>query len=141
VAGVVGEHLEGGFDFSFVDGLHTNEQIVLDYQAVAACGGADAVHLFHDVHSWRMQDGFGKICDKWPGRGRILLGTTSGMGVLYPESRAGTLEPVLDAFTASEAALGVINRELDNRRHKRWRKTVRSLAKRKATLKRLFGQG
>ena len=60
VEGLVKAHLGGGVDFAFIDGLHTNEQQEKDYDAVAACGHADTMYVFHDVIDWQVQESFGR---------------------------------------------------------------------------------
>ena len=58
---MVAAHLDGGeVDFALIDGKHTNEQIVLDFDAVRAQASEDCVYLFHDVFEFSLQEGFAK---------------------------------------------------------------------------------
>lgn len=73
-------------DFAFIDGLHTNEQIVKDFNAILPFCSDSAVILFHDVLNWSMLDGWDTIMNigkKNGFNGYILRRTTSGMGVLF----------------------------------------------------------
>ena len=57
VGAIVDGELGGPVEFAFIDGLHTNAQIVLDYAAVAAKAADDAVYLFHDVAGFGLGKG------------------------------------------------------------------------------------
>ena len=73
VAAVVDSELDGRVDFTFIDGLHTNEQVVLDFQAIALKAAKDAVYLFHDVHLLILYDGIRRI-EQLGGARRNLCG-------------------------------------------------------------------
>jgi predicted O-methyltransferase YrrM len=76
----------GSIDFVFVDGLHTNEQVVLDFEAVLPYLSESAIVVFHDVLNWNMLLGWEKIVElaaKNNFKSKVLRRTSSGMGVIY----------------------------------------------------------
>ena len=85
-------------DLALIDGLHTNEQVVLDYEAIARKAASDAVYLFHDVYAFNLHEGIGRI-EQMAGRAaQRLRATPSGMAILYePEQHLGMIE-ALAAF-------------------------------------------
>lgn len=84
-------------DMALIDGLHTNSQIVKDFEALLPYISESSVILFHDVLNFNMMDGFHDICSTAAAEGfesRILRRTSSGMGVLY----RNVTEPVIDVI-------------------------------------------
>lgn len=74
------------FDFAFIDGFHSNEQLVKDFQACLPCMSAASVMVLHDVLNWNMLEGWAEIvrlAEPHGYSGRLLRRTSSGMGVLY----------------------------------------------------------
>jgi hypothetical protein len=72
--------------FALIDGLHTNEQIFIDFQAILPYLSNSSIIAFHDVINWNMLDGWQKIVklgDENGFKSKILRRTTSGMGILY----------------------------------------------------------
>ncbi|MCW8861110.1 MAG: class I SAM-dependent methyltransferase [Rhodospirillales bacterium] len=138
---IVADSMDGTVDFAFIDGLHTNEQIVIDFKVLRQHTSENCVFLFHDIISCEMEQGFAEIRSLWDGEDRLLLGTSSGMGILFPKNIDERLRQTIDAFTGSEEAIAAMNHELWKRKNKRKIKFQRSLDKRKSALKKLFGKG
>ncbi len=85
-------------DFTLIDGLHTNEQLLRDFSAVASRATPDCVFALHDVLSWHMLDAFHRL-DAGPGRERrILTRCPSGMGLVFPRTTEPSTREVIDAF-------------------------------------------
>ena len=85
-------------DFTLIDGLHTNEQLLRDFAAVASRATPDCVFALHDVLSWHMLDAFHHL-DEGPGRERrILTRCPSGMGLVFPATIKSSTREVIDAF-------------------------------------------
>jgi predicted O-methyltransferase YrrM len=98
-------------DFVFIDGWHTNKQVLLDFQAVRQITG-DAVFLFHDVHEFKLHSALAKIVRETGWTARKLMATPSGMVILYPPAMAGLLDSsVLDVFGPSDKLLRVVEAE------------------------------
>src|SRR6204780_3914411 len=118
-----------------LDGLHTNEQVVLDYQAVRAKAAPNAVYLFHDVSLFDLHAGIaeiGRLSGQTP---RLLLGTPSGMVILFDAKLHPELARAVAAFAPPDSALQVVRNAAWDRRHRplaRWR---RSFNKRMARLR------
>jgi hypothetical protein len=77
---------EKKIDFALIDGLHTNEQVFIDFQAILPYLSDSSIVAFHDVINWNMLDGWQKIVVLASQKGfksKILRRTTSGMGILY----------------------------------------------------------
>ena len=140
VGAVIAQHLDGAVDFALIDGKHTNEQIVLDFDAVRASAAAGCAYLFHDVFEFSLQQGFSQNQSASGLSGGILRGTTSGMGLLYDASRTPALARTVATFTISEAAMMVVEQGAWNRRHRYIAKYRKSLAKRRNTLRGWLGK-
>lgn len=127
VAAVVDRELGGPVDFAFIDGLHTNEQVVLDYQAVRAKAVPDAVYLFHDVALFDLHAGIAEIGRLSGLTPMLLLGTPSGMVILFDSKLHPELARAAAAFAPSDSALKVVRKAAWDRRHRhlaRWRKSI-----------------
>lgn len=82
VASIVNQHFDSQIDLVFIDGLHTNEQQIKDYNAVKQFCESGII-FFHDVLSWKMESSFREIADDWSGSALLLHRTPSGIGCLY----------------------------------------------------------
>lgn len=139
VAAIVDVALGGPVEFAFIDGLHTGAQVVLDYTAVRAKAAADAVYLFHDVEEFGLGDGIAEI-ERLAGRkATMLTATQSGMAILFDPTRHSGLARAVAAFAPPEAVLRVIRQAAWDSRHRHLARWRRSLAKRKARLRKLVG--
>jgi hypothetical protein len=127
VASVVDRELGGPVDLAFIDGLHTNEQVVLDYRAVRAKAAPDAVYLFHDVAMFDLHAGIAEIGRLSGLTPLLLLGTQSGMVILFDDKLHPALARAAAAFAPPETALKVVRKAAWDRRHRnlaRWRKSI-----------------
>jgi hypothetical protein len=136
---VAGE-FDGPVDFAFIDGKHTNEQIVLDWRAVHEVAAPDAVFLFHDVHAWKLHDGVARIGAESGLEIKLLLATPSGMALGYPKALGPVFASTLAVFAPGPEALGVIEAAAWRKAHRnrlRWR---RSLVKRGNAVRQWLGR-
>lgn len=140
VGRVIGDHLEGPVDFAFIDGEHTNEHIELDFDAVRPHADPACVHLFHDVHLSRLRQGFESIRRRSGLSGRVLLGTPSGMGILYDAAHDPPIERTLQSFSADDEIVGLIEGEAWRDHHRLRVKYRRSLVKRINRIRNLLGR-
>jgi len=93
----VSKYAQRGIDFVFIDGLHTNEQQLIDWQAIFPHCHVGTVYIFHDVIQFNMEKSFAQIASKSKCKSLILHRTDSGMGILYP---AGFVhENIIKSFT------------------------------------------
>lgn len=99
---IVSDKIKGQVDFAFIDGKHTNEQQILDFNAVSQVASNDCIYTFHDVINWEMVDSFMKIKEKSDLSGKVLFRTTSGMGIVYPKNGYTDIEQCIDAFSENE---------------------------------------
>ena len=136
VAAVVGEHMAAPVEFAFIDGYHTSEQVVLDFAAIEAHADPGCVYLFHDVHDFALNAGIEEIARRSSFAAHLLLGTPSGMAIVYDPARHPTLAEDLAPFHARPSALAIIEREIFRRHHGRAYKLGRSLSRRLAWLQR-----
>lgn len=130
----------GEIDFAFIDGNHTNEQIVLDYKAVRDCAAPDSVYLFHDVRMLGLMSGFGNVERAAGQTGQILSGTTSGMGILYDTSQPHPIDATVRNFSDKDQAVAAIRRGEWRLRHRRRLKYRKILTKRVNWVRRKFGK-
>jgi hypothetical protein len=102
--------------------------VVLDYKAVNKKATPDAVYLFHDVTLFDMHAGMAEI-GKLAGRApRLLLGTPSGMAILFDPARHPAMARVIGAFAPPDSALAVVRQAAWDHRHRhlaRWRRSIR----------------
>ena len=75
-------HLDGRLDIVLIDGLHTDEQQAVDYEAVRPFCHPGTLVLFHDVLNWRMTASFASIAARDARASVLLSRTPSGMGAL-----------------------------------------------------------
>jgi hypothetical protein len=138
VTAVAEAHLTGPIDFAFIDGYHAQEQVVRDFTALRAHAAADCVYLFHDVYEFKLQPGIEEIVRLSGLSSQLLLGTPSGMAVVYDAGLCPGLAGELAPFRAHDEALALLTDEVWKSQHRRLHKWRRSLAKRSAWAKRRF---
>jgi hypothetical protein len=95
----VNDHLSGGIDLAFIDGLDTDEQQALDFRAVSAFLHDPGVIAFHHVLLLKLLRGFREIEAGWTGGGGVMTRTPSGMGCLYTRGLEDTVGRIVDAFS------------------------------------------
>jgi hypothetical protein len=141
VAGVVAEHLTEKIDFAFIDGYHTVEQVIRDFAALRAHADPACVYLFHDVHEFKLGPGIAENVASSGLTADLLLGTSSGMAIVYDPAHVPFLAEEISPFRAHPASLALIEAEVWKSRHRRAARFQRSLAKRKAWLQQRFARG
>jgi Methyltransferase domain len=115
-------------DFAFIDGYHSDAQVQLDFRAVRAHATLDCVYLFHDVASFALHRGIAQIARESGLVAQLLLGTTSGMAIVYEPARCPLALGDIAPFIASPQAVAFIKDAAWSHRHRhlsRWRKSLR----------------
>jgi predicted O-methyltransferase YrrM len=104
------------FDFVFIDGDHTNAQVIKDFHAIVPFTNETSTFLFHDVLSWDLTESFNSISSEMKFfSSKILHRTTSGFGILYPPNVS--IDKYLSYFSESTDALSNIRaRQLATKR-------------------------
>ena len=100
-------------DLVLIDGLHSNEQIVLDFNATFAVTGRAASYFFHDIVLFNLFDGLATIAET--GRAAamtmdLLLCTPSGMAVATREDAPPAVRDAIGLFSVSADALSAIGK-------------------------------
>jgi hypothetical protein len=108
VGPIVDAELGGTIDFAFVDGLHRNEQIVLDFEASRSRQLTTSVYLFHDVEEFKLFDGIAEIERLSGWTARLLKATPSGMALLCDWDQHPELEASVRPFMPSDDAIALI---------------------------------
>ena len=109
---VAEEKLEGLIDFVFIDGGHTNDQMLKDFDTCRAVADPNCVYVFHDVINFQMTQAFNFIAQENQDLiSSLLYRTPSGMGISYPKVWADILEPVVIAFSESDQRRAALWRE------------------------------
>ena len=100
---VVSKHFSTPIDLVFIDGLHTNEQLLLDFQGMQNYCDENTIWVMHDVINWHMQNAFAWIanCLSSTHISRILYRTQSGMGLAVPQHDQNAIE-LLEAFSEDD---------------------------------------
>ena len=89
----------GKVDFAFIDGYHTDQQQLKDYNAISLSANLDCVYLFHDVINCKMHKSFYEIIDKSGLFGTILPKTISGMGIIFNKKKYTDLFKYIKPFS------------------------------------------
>jgi len=132
----------GGVPFGcvFIDGYHSNEQVVKDFAAVRAVSAPDAVYVFHDVRDGGLEPGLNVIARNTPGFSyKVLEGTPSGIAVGSIGPLAPAVAAVVAAFSVPEDARPVLDDALDLWRNRRSVTLRRSVVKRLNALRKVVG--
>lgn len=100
-------------DFVFIDGLHTNEQLLKDFYGVLDFCHKETLFLYHDVINWKMEKAFMEIKDYLTNYNSMLLyRTTSGMGVSMPKSISSDIQNVFLSFTENQQYVDILKKSL-----------------------------
>jgi predicted O-methyltransferase YrrM len=105
VASVHAAHFDGPIDLVFIDGLHTDDQIVRDFQACQAVGDDQTMYLFHDIVAFLMLRGFDEIAAAHQARTQILFRTSTGMAVALPAVVSAETRILIDTYSGSVDAV------------------------------------
>lgn len=139
VAAVAASQMTGAIDFALIDGYHTKEQVVRDFAALRPHADPACVYVFHDVHEFKLQPGIEEIARLSGLSWQLLLGTPSGMAVVYDARLCPTLAEEITPFCAHEEALVLLEAEVWKSRHRRRHRLRRSIAKRVGWLRGRLG--
>lgn len=120
VSAVIDAELRGSVDFVFIDGLHTNEQVVLDFEAVSRKAGAATIYLFHDVQLFNLYPGLRKIERLAGCQAQSLRATPSGMAIVYDPARHPELAEAIAPFAPTSEALNLVQAEAGHYRLARY---------------------
>jgi predicted O-methyltransferase YrrM len=112
VPSVISQFFDAPIDLAFIDGFHSNEQIVKDWRALRPFLAPDAVVLFHDVVYLDLISGYEQVVAESLGQGSLLHATTTGMGLLVREPDA-PLSRVIAAFAGTANARAVVRAEAE----------------------------
>jgi Methyltransferase domain len=94
-------HFDAPVDLVFIDGLHTDDQIVSDFLACQAVAGPETIFFFHDVVAFLMQRGFNNVAAQHTGDARLLSRTSTGMGVAFPTAIGPETRALIDAYSGT----------------------------------------
>lgn len=128
VAAIVHEHGLAPIEFVLIDGYHSVEQVEIDFDAVRPLAAAHCIYLFHDVHEFNLRRGVERIAAKSGLAWDLLLGTPSGMAVMYDRLHRPPAFDDIKPFIATEEALAVVRDAAWSHRHRhlaRWRRSLR----------------
>jgi predicted O-methyltransferase YrrM len=99
VAAIVKDRLTTPVDLVFIDGEHTDDQIVRDYVACSRVASDRCVMTFHDVLNHRMTAGFEAISKAAEGmKARLLYRTPTGIGAIYPVDSNPCVAAAVESF-------------------------------------------
>jgi tetratricopeptide (TPR) repeat protein/predicted O-methyltransferase YrrM len=85
-------------DFVLVDGLHTNEQLVRDFDGAVPHASDACVFLLHDVLHWHMVAAFNGLLIGPTRERRLLTRCPSGMGIVFPSGIDRAARDAIDAY-------------------------------------------
>jgi len=112
VARTCQDQFSGPVDFVFIDGGHTPEQLLKDFNTCKDVASLDCVYLFHDVVNFLMMEAFLRVAQTNPElRSSLLFRTPSGMAISYPPRFDDQLAPVVSAFTETDERVKALREE------------------------------
>jgi len=97
---IIQEHFSGKVDFVFIDGLHTNEQVVKDFVGVRSHLHQNSIVVFHDVIKHEMSEGWKEIsvlAKENNFTSVVLRKTYTGMGIVY--SSTPEVDKIVDLYS------------------------------------------
>lgn len=127
VAQILRDENMSSIECAFIDGYHSVEQVVLDFAAVSRAAAPGCVYLFHDVENFALTPGIQRIADETDMHWQLLLGTTSGMAIVYDQQSPLVFDDIAP-FAVSPEAVAAVRKAAWGHRHRhlaRWRKSVR----------------
>jgi predicted O-methyltransferase YrrM len=128
VAPTLRAHAMTPVDFAFIDGFHTVEQVELDFDAIRPHAAPGCVYVFHDVQAAGLRAGIERIAEKSGLSWDLLLGTTSGVAIMYDRAHRPEALDDIAAFVARPVAVDIIRNAAWDHRHRhlaRWRRSLR----------------
>lgn len=126
----IAEHDLAPVDFAFIDGYHSVEQVERDFAAVRPHAAPDCVYLFHDVGNFGLVAGIERIAAASGLRWGLLLGTSSGMAIVYDPASQPVWRDDIAPFVVPPEMVTLIRAEAWNHRHRHLARWRRSLQKR-----------
>jgi predicted O-methyltransferase YrrM len=133
---ILAEHATAPLDLVLVDGWHSVEQVGQDFDAVRPHAAPGCVFLFHDVREFALEPGVEALAARAGLRWELLLGTPSGMAVVWDPARRPEVAAAIAPFRARPEALRLIEQALWRHRHRHLARWQRSLRKRLGRLAR-----
>lgn len=127
VAQILRDENMSSIECAFIDGYHSVEQVGLDFAAVSRAAAPGCVYLFHDVENFALTPGIQRIADETDMHWQLLLGTTSGMAIVYDQQSPLVFDDIAP-FAVSPEAVAAVRKAAWGHRHRhlaRWRKSVR----------------
>lgn len=128
VAGAIAAAGLPPIEFAFIDGYHSVDQVQLDFHAVRPLAAPGCVYLFHDVAAFNLTAGVERVAREHGLRWQLLLGTPSGMAIVYDAERPPPALADIAPFTASSEAVRMLQDAAWAYRHRhlaRWRRSLR----------------
>jgi hypothetical protein len=107
-ARIVAEHCPEPPGLVLIDGQHTNEQVAADFAAIARLCGRGAAYFFHDIVNFRLFAGLAQVAEGARANGMVtelLLGTPSGMAIVYDGDAGGGFVDLVRLFNPSAEGL------------------------------------
>lgn len=132
---LLGEHAMIPVEFTFVDGYHSVEQVGLDFAAIRPHAAPECLYLFHDVETFGLRPGIERLAAESGLAWQSLLGTTSGMALVYDPARRPAALDDIAPFIVPPDITDLIRREAWNHRHRHLARWRRSLGKRLARVR------
>ncbi|MEJ0016682.1 MAG: hypothetical protein WDN25_08960 [Acetobacteraceae bacterium] len=112
-ARIVRDYCPSNPDFVLIDGLHSADQIVLDFEAAFAISGRNAHYLFHDIVNFNLFDGLSRIGETGRVNGmatHLLMCTPSGMASVIRTDALAEVHDAVALFGATAEELTAIAR-------------------------------
>ena len=130
VARIVGDCELAPLDCVLIDGGHSVAQVESDFGAVRPLASPECLYLFHDVQSCGLRPGLERIAAQSGLAWDLLLGTPSGMAVMYDRVHRPSALDDIAPFVASPETVALIRQAAWDHCHRHLARWRRSLQKR-----------
>lgn len=109
---VIKNNFNDKIDLVLIDGGHTPEQQIADFEACKALADEKCIYFFHDVINFQMVDSFVEIANKNDHLlSALLFRTPSGMAISYPKEYFEQLSATVHAFTENDQRVKALHLE------------------------------
>jgi hypothetical protein len=100
----------------FIDGGHSNPQIIRDFEGLQGLVDENCIYVFHDVVNWHLEKGFAHCCRISGREGHLLWRTASGMAILLPAEVSPAVREVVQTFADHPDKIREFRRRAPRRR-------------------------
>lgn len=128
-------------DFAFIDGTHTSDQIIDDFNAIRRSAAENCIFLFHDVQRHNLHQAIEEIASNSGLTARLFLGTSSGMSIVYNRTLCSMIDDDIAPFAINPIVEQFMHNRVRAYHHRHLARLSHSLRKRFSVVAKKGAQG